>query len=75
MMFAQQTETVTTISVKAAPPLAVISAQLAGLAVDDWIKWITLIYVALMLVHKMWVMGLEVYHFWKRNEPPKSDDE
>lgn len=64
-MLGQQTgETATTMTAKAAPPIAVLGMQLMGVAVDDWIKWITLAYVVLMLLHKVWHMGLEAYRFW-----------
>jgi hypothetical protein len=63
-MLQQGQETVTTISAKAAPPAAVIGMQLMGVAVDDWIKWVTLAYVCLMVAHKLWHMGLEMYRFW-----------
>lgn len=39
---------------KATPPIAVMTADLAGIAVDSWIKWITLAYVIVMLGHKCW---------------------
>ena len=48
---------------KAAPPLAVVGAQIAGWDVPDMVQWLTLIYVVLMIVHKLWRMGLEAYRF------------
>jgi hypothetical protein len=61
---AHTTDTATTIVAKAAPPFAVISATLAGIPVDAWIKWVTLAYVVAMLAHKLWHMGREAYRFW-----------
>ena len=28
------------------------------------VQWVTLAYVCLMLVHKIWQMGWEAYRFW-----------
>lgn len=39
---------------KTAPPLAVASASLAGINVAEWVQWMTLLYVAVMLSHKLW---------------------
>lgn len=48
---------------KAAPPIVVIGAQIAGLDVPSAVQWLTLIYVCLMILHKLWRMGLEAYRF------------
>ncbi len=52
---------------KAAPPIAVIGAQFAGFDIPNAIQVLTLIYVVLMLVHKIWQMGREAYRFWVLN--------
>ncbi|HJV75471.1 MAG TPA: hypothetical protein VJ654_14690, partial [Noviherbaspirillum sp.] len=54
-------ETGAVMSMKAAPPVTVTGAMLAGVAVDDWIKWATLLYVVMMITHKGWHMFKE----WK----------
>jgi ABC-type uncharacterized transport system permease subunit len=66
----QQAETTGAMVAKASPPLAVIGAQMAGWSVPDIVQWVTLAYVVLMLLHKLWSMGLEAYRFWvlKRDE-------
>ena len=48
---------------KIAPPIAVVGAQIAGWDVPAMVQWLTLIYVALMIIHKLWRMGLEAYRF------------
>ena len=64
MSMSQQTaETGGTMVAKAAPPIAVIGAQIAGWDVPDMVQWLTLIYVVLMIVHKLWRMGMEAYRF------------
>jgi hypothetical protein len=40
----QSTDTVTTMTAKAAPPIAVVTAQVAGMTVADWVQVATLIY-------------------------------
>jgi hypothetical protein len=59
-----QQETTAAIAAKASPPIAVVGAQFAGWSVPDFVQWLTLLYVALMLLHKLWTMGLEAYRFW-----------
>lgn len=46
---------------KAAPPIAVVGSQLAGIPVADWVQWVTLVYVIIMLSHKLWSW----WHEWK----------
>lgn len=53
---------------KAAPPIAVVGANIAGWNVPDLVQWVTLAYVFLMLVHKIWQMGLEAYKFWTKKD-------
>lgn len=60
----QTTETGAVMIAKAAPPVTVTTAMLAGIPVDTWIKWCTLAYVVLMLLHYMWKMGWGAYKFW-----------
>lgn len=74
MSIAQQSsDTATSVAVKATPPLAVIGATLAGISVDDWIKWVTLAYVCLLLLHKLWHMALEWHAFWIKKERHHAD--
>lgn len=75
MSISQSTaETGTAMAAKAAPPVVVIGAQLMGYPVDDWIKWVTLAYVVLMLLHKAWQIGWGAYKFWVLKQRG-SDDE
>jgi hypothetical protein len=60
----QSTDTVITMTAKAAPPIAVVTAQVAGMTVADWVQVATLIYVILMASHKAWQM----YKEW-RDDP------
>lgn len=60
---------------KAAPPLAVVGAQIAGWDVPSAVQWLTLIYVVLMIVHKLWRMGLEAYRFWVLKKRDALSDE
>jgi hypothetical protein len=56
---------------KAAPPIAVLGANFMGYPVADWVQWLTLLYVVLMLLHKTWQMGYEAYRFWILGERDK----
>lgn len=65
MSITQQTaETGATMTLKAAPPLAVVGANVAGWPVPEIVQWVTLAYVVLMLLHKILQMGREAYEFW-----------
>lgn len=35
---------------KLSPAVAVISAHLSGMTIDDWIKWLTLLYLVCQIV-------------------------
>ncbi len=63
----QQPETAVEMIAKAAPPVAVVGLQLAGYPIEYWIQGVTLIYLILMLSHKLWHM----YKEWKtgKDEP------
>lgn len=58
------TETGAAMAAKAAPPIAVVGANVAGWNVPDLVQWVTLGYVSLMLVHQAWKMGWGAYKFW-----------
>lgn len=47
-------ETTTAIASKAAPPVTVSIATLAGIQVSEILLWATLVYTLLMIGHKMW---------------------
>lgn len=55
----------TATALKLSPPVAVLSAKFIGIPVANWIEWLTLIYLFLMVSHKAWTMGLEFWNYWK----------
>lgn len=61
MTMSHSTETGIAMGAKAAPPVTVIGAQLAGIPVADWVQWATLFYVLVMAAHKCWSW----YHEWR----------
>lgn len=44
--------------VKAAPPVAVVSAHAVGITLPEAIQIATFVYLGLMIIHKLW-------HMWK----------
>lgn len=52
---------------KLAPPAAASAATLMGYSVPDIMMWATLIYTALLIIHKLYSIGMDVYnnHFKK----------
>jgi hypothetical protein len=70
----QTTETGATMIAKAAPPVTVTTAMLAGVPVDDLIKWCTLAYVTLMLLHYVWKVSWGAYRFWVLKKRDGNDD-
>jgi len=49
-----QTETVTAVAAKVAPPATVSLATVAGYQVSELVLWATLIYTVLMIGHKLY---------------------
>jgi hypothetical protein len=57
-----QEETVGAIAAKAAPPVGVSLATVAGYQVSEVLIWATLIYTVLMICHKLYQIYKEVKH-------------
>ena len=53
-------ETVGAITAKAAPPVSVSLATVAGVQVSELVLWATLIYTSLLIGHKLWQIIKEV---------------
>jgi hypothetical protein len=54
----QHGESMTVLAAKAAPPVSVSIASIAGVHVSDMVLWATLVYTTLLIIHK-------VYEVWK----------
>ena len=54
------TETGATMVAKATPPVSVSLAKLAGYDVSELLMWATLIYTILLIVHKVYVFGVDI---------------
>lgn len=55
-----QTETVTAVATKVAPPVTVSLATVAGYQVSELVLWATLIYTVLMIGHKVYQIYKDV---------------
>lgn len=53
-------ETGAAIATKLAPPVTISLASINGYPVSDVVLWITLVYTALLLGHKVWQVWKEV---------------
>jgi hypothetical protein len=74
-MFTEHTaETGAAMAAKAAPPVAVAGANFLGLPVPDIVQYVTLAYVALMLLHKLWQIGWGMWKFWVLKQRDDKDD-
>ena len=71
----EQAETGAAIAGKISPPVAVLGAKFAGMNISDMVLWLTLIYTVLLVVHKLWRMGLEAHRFWFQKQPTSLDDD
>jgi hypothetical protein len=68
MSVSQQTsETVAGLTAKAAPPVSVSLASVAGIQVSEILLWATLVYTVLMIGHKLY----SIYKDIKGSEPSK----
>lgn len=68
-LFTNHTDTAADIISKAAPPLAVSGLTMFGIGIPELVQLITLIYVSVMLVDKLYVMYLR--HSTHVDEPNK----
>lgn len=50
---------------KVTPPATVIGAEFIGMHVADWVQWLTLLYLLLLVVHKLWAMLSEALAYWR----------
>lgn len=65
-------EPVSAMAAKAAPPVAVVGAHAAGISLPELVQAATLVYVSLMIVHKLWHMWVE----WRTGKrAPESEGE
>jgi len=71
----EQAETGAAIVGKITPPVAVLSAKFSGVNISDLVLWLTLIYTLLLVVHKLWRMGLEAHRFWFQKQSTSLDDD
>jgi hypothetical protein len=55
-----QVDTAAAIAAKAAPPVGVSLATVAGYQVSELVLWATLVYTVLMIAHKVYQIYLEV---------------
>lgn len=56
---------------KAAPPVTVSIATVAGYHVSELVMWATLIYTALMIGHKLIAIALDMRDRWYRPLPER----
>lgn len=63
------TESAGAIAAKAAPPVSVSIASIAGVQVSEILLWATLIYTVLMIGHKIYQIYKDI---WKPSDFPKS---
>jgi hypothetical protein len=54
-----QSETISVAMAKAAPPVSVSLATVAGYNVSELLMWATLFYTLLLISHKLWLMWTE----------------
>ena len=59
-MTEHQVDTAAAIAAKAAPPVGVSLATVAGYQVSELVLWATLVYTVLMIAHKVYQIYLEV---------------
>lgn len=59
-MTQHSTESGITIATKAAPPVSVSIASIAGVQVSEILLWATLVYTVLMIGHKLYQIYVDV---------------
>jgi hypothetical protein len=64
------TESAGAIAAKAAPPVSVSIASVAGYQVSEILLWATLIYTVLMIGHKIYQIYKDI---WRPNDSPEGN--
>ena len=54
-------ETLATAATKLSPPAAVLGAHVAGMPVAEWIQWLTLIYLVMLIGHKGYMIVQDIF--------------
>lgn len=54
-------ETFATAATKLSPPAAVLGAHVAGMPVAEWIQWLTLIYLVMLIGHKGYMIVQDIF--------------
>lgn len=65
----QTADTAVSAAAKLSPPTAVLGAHVMGMSVADWIQWLTLLYLLLLVSHKMWQMWGDIKEKWFKPKP------
>jgi len=53
-------DTAITATTKLSPPAAVLGAHVMGMPVAEWIQWLTVVYLLLLIGHKLYVIVKDV---------------
>jgi hypothetical protein len=53
-------ETLATAATKLSPPAAVLGAHVMGMPIAEWIQWLTLIYLIMLIGHKGYMIFKDV---------------
>lgn len=61
--------TVATIA-KLAPPITIAGISLGGISLQDWVLYLTIAYTILMIMHKIWSMGVD-WQWWGKSAKRK----
>lgn len=67
-MNVEHQDTVTAMAAKVAPPASVIGATWLGYTVPEWIQVVTLVYVILLVLHKLFEMVRDGWKWYKKGE-------
>lgn len=65
-------ETVVDAAVRLSPPAAVMGATFLNMTVADWIQWLTLLYLILLVSHKLWTTWREFKEYWFSDKSKKA---
>ena len=70
-MNVEHQEQIAAMTAKVAPPASVIGATWLGFSVPEWIQIATLVYVILLVTHKLFEMVRDGWKWWKDEHPDK----
>jgi hypothetical protein len=71
-MMQDHVESGAAMATKLTPPIAVLGAHVAGIQVAEWIQWLTLVYLLLLVGQKVFQIGRSIWIHYSEKQACKA---